>query len=80
LVQKRNGRLARSGFSTVPQPSKVKKLKAQKERGLCIPGVAAPDLTHYGFAATEGRGLTMDWARILAYVTGLVNQELLARN
>ena len=27
-----------------------------------------------------GRGAVMDWARILAYVTGTVDQELLARN
>src|SRR5260370_28153916 len=28
----------------------------------------------------EGQGAVMDWARILAYVTGTVDQELLARN
>ena len=27
-----------------------------------------------------GGGAVMDWARILAYVTGTVDQELLARN
>jgi len=27
-----------------------------------------------------GRGDIMDWARILAYITGTVNQELLLRN
>src|ERR1700730_18561763 len=27
-----------------------------------------------------GEGAVMDWARILAYVTGTVDQELLARN
>jgi putative transposase len=27
-----------------------------------------------------GKGAVMDWARILAYVTGTVDQELLARN
>jgi len=27
-----------------------------------------------------GQGAVMDWARILAYVTGTVDQELLARN
>ncbi len=26
------------------------------------------------------RGAVMDWARMLAYVTGTVDQELLARN
>ena len=29
---------------------------------------------------TIGRGAVMDWARILAYVTGTVDQELLAWN
>jgi putative transposase len=29
---------------------------------------------------TIGRGGVMDWTRILAYVTGTVDQELLARN
>ena len=28
----------------------------------------------------QGKGAVMDWARILAYVTGTVDQELLARN
>src|SRR3979411_20713 len=28
----------------------------------------------------RGRGAVMDWARMLAYVTGTVDQELLARN
>jgi putative transposase len=28
----------------------------------------------------SGKGAVMDWARILAYVTGTVNQGLLARN
>ena len=30
--------------------------------------------------AGVGQGAVMDWARILAYVTGTVDQELLARN
>src|SRR4030081_1503344 len=30
--------------------------------------------------AGAGQGAVMDWARILAYVTGTVDQELLARN
>src|SRR5229473_616079 len=29
---------------------------------------------------TRGKGTAMDWTRILAYVTGTVDQELLARN
>jgi len=31
-------------------------------------------------SSTIGQGAVMDWARILAYVTGTVDQELLARN
>jgi transposase InsO family protein len=31
-------------------------------------------------SSTIGQGVVMDWARILAYVTGTVDQELLARN
>jgi hypothetical protein len=49
---------------------------------LWVPVVAAPHLARYGFAgnrrATSGVKL-MDWARILAFVTGTVDQELLAR-
>ena len=32
------------------------------------------------FAEGRGRGAGMDWARMLAYVTRTVDQELLARN
>ena len=45
--------------------------------------VAAPDLTRYGFCRNQRAAVgvrLMDWARILAYVTGMVDQELLARN
>jgi hypothetical protein len=40
----------------------------------------APDFIRYVFAATKGAwgARRMDWARILAYVTGVVDQELLA--
>jgi hypothetical protein len=37
----------------------------------------------FGAIATKGdrrKEAVMDWARILAYVTGTVDQELLARN
>jgi len=44
--------------------------------------VAGPDLARYGFAGNR-RAMSgvrpMDWARILAFVTGSVDQELLAR-
>ena len=33
-----------------------------------------------GVATGAGQGAGMDWARVLAYVTGTVDQELLARN
>ena len=46
------------------------------------PVVAAPEVTRYDFTsnrrAMPGVRL-MDWARILAFVTGSVDQELLAR-
>ena len=47
-----------------------------------------PETVRYNFQtaadaiaeARTGRGAVMDWARILAYVTGTVDQELLGRN
>ena len=49
--------------------------------------MALPEAVRYIFAAindaiADGRskGAVMDWARILAYVTGTVDQDLLARN
>ncbi len=44
--------------------------------------MAAPEFTRYGFARNRRAMLgvrLMDWARILAFVTGSVDQELLAR-
>ena len=44
--------------------------------------MAGPELTRYGFARNRRAMLgvrLMDWARILAFVTGSVDQELLAR-
>ena len=32
------------------------------------------------FRDSRGEGTVMDWTHILAYVTGTVDQELLARN
>jgi hypothetical protein len=50
-------------------------------------GIEVPEAVWYDFgtinddlAMGRGRGAVMDWARILAYVTGTVDQELLARN
>src|ERR1700682_5357176 len=50
-------------------------------------GIEVPEAVRYDFgtinddfAKVEARGAVMDWARILAYVTGTVDQELLARN
>ena len=46
-----------------------------------------PETVRYNFTddrrrrrRESGQGSVMDWARILAYVTGTVDQELLARN
>src|SRR5712671_2229129 len=50
-------------------------------------GIDWPRVVRYLFCGDQGdqrgldrRGKGMDWARILAYVTGTVDQELLARN
>jgi hypothetical protein len=58
-----------------------KNLKPQKIRGSSIPGVCfrgwrsiTPE------AAPGGRLRPLDWARILVYVTGMVDQELPAPN
>ena len=65
----------------------VKKLKRQEAWAVSAFGVASPPVVRYSFATIngahrglDGRGRLMDWARILAYVTGTVDQELLARN
>src|ERR1700678_634608 len=49
--------------------------------------MAVPEGVRYIIGAIDdavadgrGKGAVMDWARILAYVTGTVDQELLARN
>jgi hypothetical protein len=50
---------------------------------LSVPGVASPGVAGYDFLSKQlrlgWRGGRMDWARILAFVTGMVDQELLAR-
>jgi hypothetical protein len=49
---------------------------------LCVAVVAAPEFTSYAFRPqpkSDAGVRLMDWARILAYVTGSVDQELLAR-
>jgi hypothetical protein len=65
----------------------VKKLKRQEAWAVSAFGVASPPVVRYSFATIngahrglDGRGRLMDLARILAYVTGTVDQELLARN
>src|SRR5258708_1777102 len=65
---------------------KVKKLKRQRTRSL-IHGPCRPSGTFLGRSMappfrdnSRDKGTVMDWARILAYVTGTVDQELLARN
>jgi hypothetical protein len=63
----------------------VKKLKRQEAWAVSAFGVASPPIVRYSFATIngthhglDGRGRLMDLARILAYVTGTVDQELLA--
>ena len=65
----------------------VKKLKRQAAWAVSAFSVASPPVVRYSFATIngahrglDGRGRLMDLARILAYVTGTVDQELLARN
>jgi hypothetical protein len=47
---------------------------------LSVPGVASPGAAGYDFLGKQlrvgWRGERMDWARILAFVTGMVDQEL----
>src|SRR5260370_17742208 len=66
----------------------AKKLKLQESQVVIHPGVASPRVVRYVFLgrsmAHRGlrakRGGLMEWARILAYITGTVDQELLLRN
>jgi hypothetical protein len=58
-------------------------LKLSKDGELSIPSIASPGAAGYDFLGKQlrsgWRGGRMDWARILAFVTGMVDQELLAR-
>jgi hypothetical protein len=51
---------------------------------LPIPGIASPGSANYDFQGNQWRigwrGGRTYWARILAFVTGMMDQELLARN
>ena len=55
---------------------------------LCRTSITVPVVFPYNFQTAHdavaggrtGQGAVMDWARILAYVTGTVDQELLGRN
>ena len=52
-------------------------------RGVCgtlLPGEFLLRVIDGGVTVGVGQGGGMDWARMLAYVTGTVDQELLARN
>jgi hypothetical protein len=55
----------------------------EKTVKLSIPSIASPGAAGYDFLGKQlrigWRGGRMDWARILAFVTGMVDQELLAR-
>jgi hypothetical protein len=56
----------------------------RKDGELSIPGVASPGGAGYDFWSNQlrigWRGGRMDWVRLLPFVTGMVDQELLARN
>src|SRR2546425_11433318 len=60
-----------------------KNWNCRKDGELSIPVVASPGGAGYDFWANQSRigwrGGRMDWARVLAFVTGMVDQELLAR-
>ena len=66
----------------------VKKLERPEAQRPSRVSIAVPEMVRYDFAdglrcrrqVWVGQGAFMDWARILAYVTGTVAQELLARN
>jgi transposase len=65
----------------------VKKLKRQEAWAASAFGVASPPVVRYSFATIngahrglDGRGRLMDLARILAYVTGTVDQEVLFKD
>src|SRR6201993_190265 len=75
---------------TVTLSRKVKKLKRKRTRSL-IHGRDSDSADHpahswgdqwrrHSGTTVGGKGTVMDWARILAYVTGTGDQELLARN
>src|ERR1035437_6947307 len=66
------------------------KLKLYERQALSPPGVVSPRVVRYIFfgaingalcgSADKWGGGLMEWARILAYITGTVDQELLLRN
>src|SRR5882672_1285852 len=66
---------------------RVKKLKRPRRRSVIHGQYSGAGGHRVGFwgrsmtpRRTAGQEAVMDWARILAYVTGTVDQELLARN
>src|ERR1700726_1869448 len=77
-------------MANLPRSRKVKKLKRQRTRSLIHgPDSGSADRLAHSWGDqwrrhsgdnSRGKGTVMDWARILAYVTGTVDQELLARN
>src|ERR1700726_774339 len=77
-------------MANLPRSRKVKKLKRQRTRSLIHgPDSGSADRLAHSWGDqwrrhsgdnSRGKGTVMDWARILAYVTGTVDQKLLARN
>ena len=70
------------------RPRMAKKLELQESLAVISIGVVSPRVVRYVFwgdqwcpLRTAGQmGELMEWARILAYITGTVDQELLPRN
>ena len=67
---------------------RVKKLERPEALGPSGVSIAVAEVVRYDLRTVHdavagvgtGSGRLMDWARILAYVTGTVDRELLARN
>jgi hypothetical protein len=75
---------SRPSFSAHDRNLYGQKIETAEKRGVVCAGVALPGGLGYVFWVAPSRigwhGGRMNWASILAYVTGTVDQELLLRN
>src|SRR5262245_28398170 len=75
-------------FRRLTRPRMAKKLELQESWAVISAGVVSARVVRYVFGAINGAhcepagkwGRHMEWARILAYISGTVDQELLLRN